>query len=61
MVLHSGRLRLYPQTLDLAGKAGKKSLLQTLVDYGRKKYCNIGSWSRSRHRRDRGRLGVPVS
>ncbi len=46
-VLHSGMLRPYPQTLDQAGKAcegQRSSLLQKVVTYVRKIFCNTATW-----------------
>ncbi len=46
MGLHSGWVRRYLQTLEKAGKACKRqSLLPKIVNYGRKKFDNIGSRS----------------
>ncbi len=46
-MLYSGRLRPYPQTLDLAGKACQgQILIQKLLNYGRKKFYKIGPRSK---------------
>ncbi len=46
-MLHSGRLRPDPQTLDLAGKACQgQILLQKFVIYDRKKFYKIGPRSK---------------